>query len=194
MADRDHSIPFWQQVATAYADDPMTVFDLYNEPHGISWQVWKSGDATYAGMDELIAAVRGTGATNWVIASGLDWANDLRGWLADRPADPLGRLAAGAHIYSFNRCVTTNCWDRELGPVLAAVPLYITEAGSNDCAPAFISGLLSWADGHKVTGIAPWAWNRSYSCAGGPGLITDTAGTPTAFGAGVRDWYVAHPA
>jgi hypothetical protein len=31
--DEDHSVAFWQQVATAFADDPSVMFDLYNEPH-----------------------------------------------------------------------------------------------------------------------------------------------------------------
>jgi len=31
--DEDHSVTFWQQVATAFEDDPSVMFDLYNEPH-----------------------------------------------------------------------------------------------------------------------------------------------------------------
>jgi len=192
MANRDHSVAFWASVAAAFKDDPRTAFDLYNEPHNVTWSVWKSGDATYAGMDDLIAAVRSTGARNWVIASGIEWGNDLRGWLANRPADPIGRVAAGAHIYNFNRCVTSTCWTAELGPAIGAVPLFITELGENDCASSFVSSLLTWADAHDVAGYSAWAWNTSMSCGGGPGLITDYAGTPTAYGAGVRSWYMSH--
>ncbi len=32
MADADHSITFWSQVASAYKSDPAVLYDLYNEP------------------------------------------------------------------------------------------------------------------------------------------------------------------
>src|SRR4029077_5647267 len=32
MPDADHAVDFWTSVATAFAADPATVFDLYNEP------------------------------------------------------------------------------------------------------------------------------------------------------------------
>lgn len=192
MADRDHSPAFWASVAGTFKDDPMTAFDLYNEPHDVTWSVWKSGDATYAGMDHLIAAVRSTGARNWVIASGIEWGNDVRGWLAHRPNDPIGRTAAGTHVYNFNRCVTTACWNAELGPVVRVVPLFVTELGENDCHGTFVSSLFAWADTNGVSGYAPWAWNTSMSCGGGPGLIASNSGTPTAYGSGVRNWYTTH--
>jgi endoglucanase len=192
MADKDHSPAFWSSVATTFRDNAMVLFDLYNEPHGISWSVWKSGDATYAGMDQLISAIRSAGAMNWVIASGLEWGNDMRGWLANQPTDPTGHLAAGIHVYNFNRCVTATCWNAEVKPVLQSRPLVITEMGENDCAAAFVSSLFSWADANGVSGYSPWSWNTSMSCAGGPGLITDNSGNPTPYGRGVKDWYTTH--
>ena len=33
MADNDHSIEFWTQVATAYKGNPAVMFELFNEPH-----------------------------------------------------------------------------------------------------------------------------------------------------------------
>ena len=32
MADADHAIDFWTSVATTFKDDPMVIFDLFNEP------------------------------------------------------------------------------------------------------------------------------------------------------------------
>ena len=194
MADVDHSLDFWASVAAGFADDPQVVFDLFNEPNSISWQVWRDGDATYAGMSQLIAAIRAAGADNWVIANGLEWGNDLRQWLAYRPVDPLGKVAAGAHVYNVNRCATTTCWDAELAPVALSVPLAITELGENDCAAEFTTGLLDWSRANDVRAVAPWAWNSSMSCAGGPSLVTSSNGTATAYGEGVRLWYTAHPA
>ena len=35
--------PFWEAVAKAFANHPTVLFDLYNEPHDVSWQVWRNG-------------------------------------------------------------------------------------------------------------------------------------------------------
>ena len=196
MADMDHSLAFWRSVADTYKPDyPSGVlFDLFNEPFGISWSQWKNGDTTWAGMDDLIGAVRSTGATNWVVANGMEWGNDLSGWLAHRPVDPAGRLVAGAHVYCFNAYISVSCWDADYKPVAAQVPFLITEMGENDCAHAFVDRLFAWSDGNRWGRILTLDLqdNASYSCSGGPGLVSDNAGTPTAYGVGVRSYYLAH--
>ncbi len=83
MADIN-SLTFWSEVAARYKDDGRVLFELYNEPHNVTWPVWKSGGLTVddyeaVGMQQLYAAVRATGAQNLVIVGGLDWAYDLWG-------------------------------------------------------------------------------------------------------------------
>lgn len=86
MADETNSPTFWSQVASEFASNPLVAFDLYNEPHDISNQVWLNGGVTIdsyapflvyqaAGMQQLYNTVRSTGARNLVFVSGLDWAN-----------------------------------------------------------------------------------------------------------------------
>lgn len=190
MADADHSPAFWSSVATTFRSDPAVVFDLYNEPHDISWTCWRDGCTTAAGwqaagMQSLVDAVRGSGATQPVLVGGVGWASDLSGWLAHRPTDPAGQLAASAHIYSFSGCSTASCWDSTLAPVAAQVPLVTGEVGENDCATAFTTSYLDWADAHGVSYLG-WTWN-TWDCASGPALISSYDGTPTAFGAALRD-------
>mgnify|MGYP002635030469 CR=1 FL=1 len=120
---------FWTSVATRFRDNPSLMFDLFNEPHShwnpaiedwdfvLSWNCRVAGGCTapdqpdtdpvingttYStmGLEQLLAAVRKTGATQPVILSGLDYANDLSGWLQFRPAD--GQLVAGFHNYPEN--------------------------------------------------------------------------------------------
>src|SRR5262249_8500692 len=45
-ADADHSPAFWRSVATAFRGDHAVLFDLYNEPHDISWKCWRDGCST----------------------------------------------------------------------------------------------------------------------------------------------------
>jgi endoglucanase len=192
MADADHAPDFWTGVANAFKSDQGVVFDLYNEPHDIAWSCWQNGGCqvngwNVAGMNQLIAAVRATGATNVVMAGGVAYASDLSQWLANKPNDPLGNLAASFHTYNFTGCADQSCWSSQIQPVASAVPLITGELGENDCAHGYIDTYMTWADSVGISYMG-WAYNADFNCGSGPGLISTWNGTPTAFGAG----YQAH--
>ncbi|MBV9660859.1 MAG: cellulase family glycosylhydrolase [Acidimicrobiales bacterium] len=187
MADVDHSPSFWSSVADAFKSRPGVVFDLYNEPHDISWDCWLNGCTTAsgwqaAGMQSLLNAVRSTGARQPVMVAGLNWGGDLSGWLAHEPADPINQLVAAAHIYSYSQCDTATCWNQTIAPTATVVPVVTGELGETDCAAGFINSYMSWADAHGVSYVG-WSWNTA-SCRSGPALITSYSGAPTAFGSG----------
>ncbi len=189
MADADHSPAFWSSVAAAFRSDPGVVFDLYNEPHDISWSCWLNGCTTSAGwkaagMQQLLDAVRSAGATQPVMVAGLSWAGDLSGWLANEPVDPQHQLVASAHIYNFSSCNTTSCWQQTIAPVAASVPVVTGEIGENDCTSSFIDSYMNWADSVGVSYLG-WAWD-TWNCSSGPALISSYSGTPTDFGAGFQ--------
>ena len=209
LPDRDHSPAFWTSVARTFAGADV-VFDLFNEPFPFgeadsdrAWACWRDGGCQLtsvnsgqpyaaAGMTELIAAIRATGARNVVIAGGLNWAETLTRWLEYRPDDPLGQLGASFHGYSFNdRCVDVACYDRDLAPVAAEVPLLAGEIGPDlhlpgdqvdESCPAsavrrttWSTTLLDWLDHHQAS-YTPWTWNPWGDCWS---LTTDQSGTPT---------------
>ncbi|MFI0260073.1 glycoside hydrolase family 5 protein [Streptomyces sp. NPDC017056] len=199
MPDRRYSPAFWSSVATAFKGAPEVVFDLFNEPYPDratpdterAWACWRDGGNCpgigyeVAGMQTLLDAVRTTGARNPVLAGGLAYANDLGRWLAYAPKDPAGNLAAAWHGYNFNACADENCWTRTLGPVADRVPLVAGEIGENTCAHGFTDRAMRWLDGRRASYLG-WTWN-TWDCAAGPALIRDYAGTPTTYGAGLRD-------
>ncbi len=190
MADADHAVAFWGSVASAFKGNGSVIFDLFNEPYNISWSCWRDGGTcagvpyAVAGMQSLVAAVRNTGATNVLMAGGLAWSNDLSQWLAYRPNDPLGNLVAAWHVYNFNACSNGACYDSTVAPVMQQVPLVAGEIGENDCTHNFVDTTMAWLDAHGG-GYIGWSWNTA-DCANGPALITDYAGSPTAFGQGLR--------
>jgi endoglucanase len=209
MADADHAPVFWTSVAQSFRTDPDVAFDLYNEPFldtsnaqtADPWACWRDGCIVNAGngtgapwrsagMQQLVNAVRSAGATQPILLGGLRRANDLTGWLSHRPIDPSGQTAASFHLYNFNQCVTGACWDGQIAPVAASVPVVTGELGENDCAHGFIDGYMSWADAHGVSYLG-WAWNSDFNCNSGPGLVSDDQGTPTGFGIGLRDHLAA---
>lgn len=189
MADADHSPAFWTSVASYFKGDPAVVFDLYNEPNGISWSCWRDGCLTSggwqaAGMQSLVNAVRSTGATQPVMLGGLDYSSDLSSWLASLPTDPANQEVASFHAYNFAGCNTAACWNAEIAPVAAGYPVVTGELGENDCATGFIDSYMAWADAHGVSYLG-WTWD-TWDCDSGPALISSYDGTPTAFGAGLQ--------
>ena len=196
MPNRDHSVTFWSQVASAFRGEDDVAFDLFNEPFPdnnqdttAAWQCWRDGgncpgvSFEAAGMQELVNAVRATGATNVILLGGVRYANALSQWLAYKPVDPIGNLAVSWHAYNFNACATVSCWDAEVLPVSNTEPLVVTEIGEDDCGSGFIETLMRWLDSHR-SGYLPWTWDTGFGCLS---LITDYGGTPTQpYGAAFR--------
>lgn len=202
MADADHAVDFWTSVATALKGDPMTIFDLYNEPFLTTsnaetsdpWQCWLdgctvtqgqggvTGNWQSAGMQALLGAVRATGATNVVMVGGLNYADDLTEWLTHVPNDPLHQVTAALHAYAGGPCAVSSCWTSVLQPIAAQYPIITGELGEYDCGYSFIQSFFAWADTAGVSYI-PWTWN-TWDCGSGPALISDYSGTATGFGQG----------
>lgn len=195
MPDADHTPDFWRSVAAAYKDDRAVLFDLYTEPHDVGWDCWAHGcqidsetvgSYRAAGMEELVEAVRSTGAPQPILVPGVDWARDLTQWLANLPSDPIGAIVASNHTYDFAAC--GNRCRAALAQIAAIYPVVSGEIGEGDCAHRYIDSYMRWADRHGISYLA-WAWNAhgGWTCKGGPTLISDYDGTPTAFGVGFRD-------
>ncbi|MEU7366671.1 cellulase family glycosylhydrolase [Streptomyces hygroscopicus] len=199
MPDAQYTPAFWTSVAQTFKNDQAVVFDLFNEPFPdratsdltAAWRCWRDGgscpgiDFQVAGMQTLLNAVRATGARNLVLIPGVAYSNDLRQWLTYQPNDPAGNLAAAWHSYNFNSCSSENCFDQQLAPVIAQVPLVAGEIGENTCSHGYIDRVMAWLDA-KGASYLGWTWN-TWDCSSGPSLISDDNGTPTNFGVGLRD-------
>ena len=202
MPDAAQALPFWKSVAQNFKGNNGVIFDLFNEPYpeqaaqsnyAEGWNCWLHGGTCagipyqVAGMQDMVNAVRSTGATNVLMLGGLEWSNDLTGWLSHEPVDPDHNLAASWHSYNFNACSTQACWNQQIAPVIKKVPLIAGEIGENDCAGGYINRLTDWMDSEGASYLA-WTWNSDFNCWSGPGLITNYNGKPTNFGAA----YEAH--
>jgi hypothetical protein len=195
MPDVDHAPAFWRSVTRSFGQDRAVLFDLYNEPHDISWDCWLQGCTVdgwrAAGMQRLVSTVRNTGAANVLLAGGLGWSGDLTQWQAHEPADPLGQLVASWHVYNFGSCTTVACWSANQAGVGGAAPIVLGELGETDCAHTFVDDLMAWGDGQAI-GYLAWTWDDWPGC-GGPTLILDYSGTPTVYGQGVHDHFLGRP-
>jgi endoglucanase len=200
MPDAAESVPFWSSVAKTFKGDDAVLFDLFNEPFpdkvmgsgDSAWACWRNGGSAcagfsykVAGMQTLVNAVRGTGAKNVIMLGGLNYANNLSGWLKYEPRDPAHNLAASWHSYNFDSCNNQQCWTSQVGPVIAKVPVIAGEIGENDCADHYIDPLMAYLDS-KSTSYLAWSWNAYGGCGYAPQLISSYSGTPTAYGAGYK--------
>lgn len=190
MPDADHSVTFWQQVANRFKGNGMVLFDLFNEPHHVDWNCWLVGgrcpNISYStvGMQKLVTTVRDAGASNVLLVSGLDYASDLRGFLVHMPEDPLHNMAASMHIYMTKlSCATALCYNQDIAPVAARVPLVIGEFGTDNygkaCGVQGVDELLTWLDQHSASYLA-WSWNVGSQACGSLSLISGWNGTPKA--------------
>jgi len=234
MADAANSIAFWTALAGDYKDRPNVIFDLFNEPHidnfvfpaGVSdaalanWTILRDGGTgkliygnnqalqqswKSAGMQEMLDAVRATGARNVVMVSGLSWAQDLSHWVQFVPKDPAKQLALSWHAYpQYGKAYGTPEYnDPGLGNgsyrfaegiLNAGYPIVVGETGDQSAngtgAAPFLAILLPWADAHNVS-VLGWGWNAWGAASAN--LIKDGSGTPTdGYGKAFRTWLQNH--
>jgi endoglucanase len=119
-----------------------------------------------AGMQTLVNAIRGAGATQPVMVGGLDYANDLTQWATHAPDDPLNQEAASFHNYMGKNCDNAACWDAQIAPIAANVPIvtgefdednYRESQCANHAPSTFDADYMTWADQHGVSYLA-WGW------------------------------------
>jgi hypothetical protein len=147
-APTDEHVAFWADAAQRYRESPAVLFGLFNEPHSISWEIWRDGGtveeraqregvvaenqqqiATFQspGMQALIDAVRGAQARNIVVVAGLDWGYDLSGIVSGFALDDRGGngIIYDSHIYPWK-----NDWAGKVLPAAQKHPVLIGEVGA----------------------------------------------------------------
>ncbi|HEX9109683.1 MAG TPA: glycoside hydrolase family 5 protein [Longimicrobiales bacterium] len=190
-----NSVTFWKQVAAVYKNETHVFFDLYNEPHDVSWDVWLNGGTvpdytpaggktdsafTAAGMQQLYDAVRSTGAENLVLVGGLDWGYDLSGV-------PQHRIAGHNIVYSTHPYEWKSDWQARAFFLAASDPIFMGEFGAAKCATKPYDDAIALADRNRVSWTA-WAWwsGQPSQICGFPTILADWNGTPSVMGAVVK--------
>jgi endoglucanase len=152
-APRQEHADFWKDAAARYKDHPAVLFDLFNEPHGMSWEVWRNGGEVEQkkkageedaflnaeekakiaetrksiGMQRLLDTVRETGARNVVLVGGLDYAYDLSGIAKGFALQEKGGngIVLSTHIYPWKKG-----WAEKVLVVAEQYPILVGEVGA----------------------------------------------------------------
>jgi aryl-phospho-beta-D-glucosidase BglC (GH1 family) len=203
--DEDHSPAFWSSVASTFVGDTGVLFDLYNEPYFYwtasgenEWQcLWQgctltqyvTGGSPYtvtanwqtAGFDQLTSLIRAAGAMQPIMAAGVDWANDMSGWLSAFAQWGSGdaNTVASWHSYPGEACATVTCWSQNIAPLASSRPVVVGETGdSSSGSQTYLPTFLPWAQSHGLSVLA-WTWN-AWGDANDVLVTNMTTGTPTA--------------
>ena len=199
MANADHSIDFWQSVASTFVGNKAVMFDAFNEPKGITWSCWRDGCTTKAGwktagMQQIVNAIRGTGASQPIILEGISTATDLSRWIEFKPIDSLNQLVASNHNYiGMTGSNTEAAWNRKYSGIALQVPLITGELGQQNCMHDYVDRYMDWADSKGISYLG-WTWNvtsKYWKCVGGESMITTESGTPSNLGIGFKNHFLA---
>jgi endoglucanase len=153
-APKQEHADFWKDAATKYRNHPAVLFDLFNEPHGMTWEVWRNGGAVAEkkkvgeedafvtpeekakiaatrrsiGMQKLLETVRETGAKNIALVGGLDYAYDLsgiaNGYALQDTAESNG-IILSTHIYPWKKG-----WQEKVLCCADKFPILVGEVGA----------------------------------------------------------------
>lgn len=171
----------WTRLAQLHKANPRVIFGLMNEPNAISTVQWFS--AAQAAID----AIRGTGATNLIMAPGNGFSQPFawndRWYDAARPkvsnavgwstlVDPLDKTVVSVHTY-FNAdggggaddIVGPAIIQQRLQPVVdwarpLGLKVHLSEFGANSATPgaqAAVANAIAYMDANRDVMIG-WAW------------------------------------
>ncbi len=184
---------FWTHAANTYKNKKHVLFGLLNEPHGTTWTVWRDGNSTGPGMQDLLETVRAQGANNIVVVGGLDYAFDLRGILPGYNGLPDGYAledtASGngivydAHVYPWKPEIQLRA-----GNAALLYPVLLGEFGhpsgttvdfiqnSFELPDTWMPRMMDWINTNNFHWVG---WN--FSEGSHPAMLTDWSYTPTSY-------------
>ncbi len=202
MPDTGKDVAFWHDLATTYRTDTGVLFDLYGEPFGISWTMWRDGGTissgcyiiqgsshpleagTYQaiGMQALVNDVRAIAPTNVIILGGLNWGYDLSG-VSKGFALKGTNLMYDTHPFDYSGKQPSD-WPASFGATAEKYAVIVDEFGSYSCGTDYTTQAIRYFNQHHISWLA-WAWNPG-GC-GGPSLLAAWPDTPSApYGATIR--------
>jgi len=185
---------FWKDAALRYKNHPTVLFNPYNEPHSVCWDIWKNGgiviegEKTYytPGIQKIVDTIRNTGAKNIVVIGGLDWGFTLEEICDGYEIDDRGGsgIIYDTHIYPWKPLD----WDKYTGAVAAKYPILVGEFGhygdhvtpreGKQALPTdeWMKRIINWIDKNQFHFTA-WDFHPT----AGPCLIKNFDNEPTDF-------------
>lgn len=182
---------FWSEMARRYGSDGGIAFELWNEPANFDAQ---GKSLPYPGwndlrpfMQQLLDLIR-LSSQNLVLATGGQWAYDLRG-IKDHPLKG-SNVAYAWHVYAGHDQNNPALWAEKLDDLDKTAPVLATEWGFQRGADAHYNGRpddfgLPWVRQilePRQLGWIAWIWHPEW----GPPMLEPDWRTPNEFGRFVK--------
>ena len=211
-----NSLFFWKDAAKRYKNHPAVLFGLYNEPHSVSWDIWKDGGEVTEnirsretketrehkyytpGIQNIADAVRAQGARNILVIGALDWGFTLEEICNGYEIDDKGGngIIYDSHVYPWKPLD----WDKYTADAAAKYPVIIGEFGHYGDEAQPREGKQALKSGEWMMRILNWIDERQFHFAAwdfhpqaGPCLIKNFDNEPTEyFGIYVKEYLTNH--
>ena len=189
----DNTSTAWNDIANHYKNNPAVLFGVYNEPHDISWSLWRDGGTVTndmntsgqrtninyhtPGIESLIYTIRNTGASNVIVAGGIGYSGTLTGVVNWGPSgyrlwdpgpyanqsSPNQNIMYDIHIYPFS----SSDWDGNATVAAnAGLCVYVGEFGGRmSDGVGWDNNMISWLNNHNYNATA-WCFYGSGSTSG----------------------------
>ena len=163
-----------REIAARYRDKPWVLYSVFNEPAFISWSQWRPL------AERLVDAVRDEHPGALVLVSGVNWASELDGALAD----PVRREGIVYEIHPYPW--VGESWKRVVTELSMTHPVFLGEWGFGDEHPAsernYGEALVGYCE-EMGLGWTAWIWDHSWT----PSMFTSRSRSRlTPFGALVK--------
>lgn len=119
------AVSFFTEMANLYKTKPNVIFEIFNEPDNESWPEVKS----YA--QQVISAIRGTGAQNLIVVGTPTWSQDVD-VAANSPITGYANIAYTLHFYAGTHKQSLR--DKASTALSKGLPLFVTEFGTCDAS------------------------------------------------------------
>lgn len=142
------ALQFWEEIVEIYGNKTDVWFELFNEPHDVSPDIWWNGNHDFYGYKEILNVIRKK-SSNICILGGLDWAYE---W-AFLPYQPFyneikqqSNLVLSTHPYGYRgKPKPHDFTTSEQIPVRLEFPSY-NDSFSGDCGQGITIPLLPYSE------------------------------------------------
>lgn len=183
-------------LSTQYRSDRHILMEIYSEPHDITYQVWRDGDAQsgWIGMQQLVDTINANAPQMPVFANAPNWGGDP-GLVVSSGYGLHGRnLGYTAHIYDGGQNANLAHWSADWESLAQQVPVIAAEFGDiRVCDGSWLNKLMP-VMAARIAGWFAWVWDNSKDDCHRPAVISSAAdsfvtGQPSAYGMPIWRFY-----
>lgn len=186
---RQDAIDFFREMAQTYGNKNHVIYEIYNEPLGVSWSGVIKPYAT-----EVIKAIRAVDPDNLIIVGTPNWSQDVDA-AANDPITGYSNIAYTLHFYANGH--RQGLRDRASYALSRGLPLFVTEWGSVEPSgngAVDYSETAAWVGFMKANHISNANWSINDKAEGASALTGGASGNGgwannqlTASGANAKD-------